>query len=332
VVSTRVSVLFWAAALSIAVLAYCLLSLSNAQQAKAAYPCSGKHVYPSQNLTTVADNSPSGTTFCIHDGTYNVSKPIVVQDNDKFIGLYNDSTRPAVVTTKALFVFDANHGTDGALIKGLKISGAVGGNYCEPNCGRGIYGGNHLTVDDVWLTGNMNQGIGGTGPGLLVQNSLIENNGSRTFGRDGGPITTAGIKSSKNSLTVLNSTIRDNYWSGVWCDNDCEAFTVKNSTITGNGKAGIHDEVSRGPAVFSGNIIRGNGTHDNADHRVGLLVVSSSNVDAYNNTFGGNVEYGVEVEDDGRNPGVGAVKIHDNTMNGDSIRGCRLRGVSCYGN
>jgi hypothetical protein len=137
VVSTRVSVLFWAAALSMAVAAYCS---SYVPQAKAAYPCSGKQVYPSQNLTTIADNSPSGTTFCIHDGTYNVSKPIVVQDNDKFIGLYDDSTRPSLVTTNAHYIFDANHGSDWATIKGLEISGAVGGNHCEPACGKGIRG------------------------------------------------------------------------------------------------------------------------------------------------------------------------------------------------
>jgi hypothetical protein len=330
--STRVSVPFWAAALPVAVVLSCLLSLSyDASRAEAAYPCSGKHVYPSQNLVAVANDSRAGTTFCIHDGTYNVSKEVRVQDGDSFVGLYDDATRPSITTTQALNVFNAN-GSSGVLIKGLKVSGAVGGNYCEPNCGRGIYGGNRLTVDDVWLTGNKNQGIGGAGPVVVVKGSLIERNGSHSFGRDGGPITTAGIKSSKDSLTILSSTIRDNYWNGVWCDNDCEALTVQNSTITGNGKAGIHAEVSRGPTIVSGNAIKGNGTRDNADHRVGLLVVSSADVDAFNNTFGSNVEHGVEIEDDGRNPGIGAVKIHDNTMNGDSIKGCKMRGVSCYGN
>ena len=107
--STRISVFLFAAALSLAVMVCCL---SYAPQVKAAYPCSGKHVYPSQNLTTVAANSSAGTTFCIHDGTYNVSKAVVVQDNDKFIGLYNDRSRPAVLTSKAQVVFDANQGSD----------------------------------------------------------------------------------------------------------------------------------------------------------------------------------------------------------------------------
>jgi hypothetical protein len=330
VVSTRVSVLFWAAALSAAVVAYCL---SHVPQAKAAYPCSGKHVYPSQNLAAVAADSKAGTTFCIHDGTYNVSKPILVQDNDKFIGLYVDSSRPSVVTTEAHYVFDANHGSDWAVIKGLKISGAVGGNYCEPACGKGIRGGRHLTVEDVRLTGNANNGIGGAGIGLLVKNSLIDHNGSRSFTRlDGGPSQSAGIKSASGSLTVLNSRIYDNYWVGLWCDGDCNALTVKNSTITGNGKAGIHDEVSSGPAVVSGNTIKGNGTLAAADRHAGLLIMSSKNVDTYNNTFGANVGYGVEIDEDRRRPRMRHVKVHDNTMNGNSLKGCTLSGVSCQNN
>jgi hypothetical protein len=312
--------------------ALALCCLSYVPQAKAAYPCSGKHVYPSQNLTTVAGNSPSGTTFCIHDGTYNVSSAVIVQDNDKFIGLYDDSSRPSLVTTTAHYIFDANHGSDWAVIKGLKISGAVGGNYCEPACGKGIKGGTNLTVDDVWLTGNANNGIGGALVGLVVKNSVIDHNGSRSFTRlDGGPSQSAAIKSASGSLTVLNSRIQDNYWVGLWC-NPCSSFTVKNSTITGNGKAGIHDELGTGPAVISGNTIKGNGTLAAADRHAGLLIMSSKNVDAYNNTFGANVGHGVEIDEDSRPPTMSNIKVHDNTMNGDSLKGCTLSGVSCQNN
>jgi hypothetical protein len=281
----------------------------------------------------VAANSNPGTTFCIHDGTYKISKEIRAQNNDRFIGLYNDSTRPSVTTSQALNIFHVN-GASGVLIKGLKISGAVGGNYCEPTCGRGIYGGDHLTVINVWLTNNKNQGIGGSGPVVLVKNSLIENNGSRSFSSDGGPTTTSGIKLSKNSLTVLNSTIRDNYWNGVWCDNDCDVFTVKDSTITHNGKAGIANEVSSGPALFTGNTIKRNGWNDAVTtRRAGLLINESKHVKAYGNTFGGNFRYGIEVADSqGRLPNATDIAIHDNTMNGDLITGCSISGVSCSRN
>jgi hypothetical protein len=323
----RIAILLSAVAFSTVVLAY----LAYAEPAQAAYPCSGKHVYPSQNLASVADNSPRGTTFCIHDGTYNISNPVTVQNNDRFIGLYNDSTRPSVVTTLAKQVFEAS-GSSGAVIKGLKISGAVGGNYCEPVCGRGIRGGDHLTVNDVRLTDNKNAGIGGGGPGLLVQNSIIEHNGSYAFTRlDGGPSTAAGIK-NMGSMIVLNSRIRDNYWNGVWCDGGCGRFEVRNSVIARNGKAGIHNEVSDGPSIFSGNTIKGNGTLGIVDLRpAGLLIVESTNVNAYGNTFGGNVIYGVHIAK-GTRHALRDVKVHDNIMNGDLLKGCDLSGASCYGN
>jgi len=300
------------------------------QEAEAAYSCSGKQIYPPQNLTNVAAGSPAGTTFCIHDGTYSVSNPVRVQNNDKFIGLYNDSSRPQIVTTQAQQLFNAG-GSNGATIKGLKVSGAVGGDSCKPGCGQGIRGGDHLTVYDVWVTNNKNQGIGGAGPGLLVQNSIIDHNGSYAFTSNPDVNSSAGIKTT-NSITVLNSKIYDNYWNGVWCDEQCGALTVKGSTLTGNGKAGIHYEISTGPAVIAGNTIKGNGTLARANAHDGLLIVSSAHVDAYNNTFGGNVGYGAMVKDDSRWPSVSDVDIHDNTMNLDGLLGCLLSGVNCFGN
>lgn len=325
---SRWTVVLFVAALSVAGACY---SLSYAaQEAEAAYPCSGKHVYPTQNLTNVAGSSPAGTTFCVHDGTYNISSPVRVQNNDKYIGLYDNSTRPQIVTTKAQQLFNAA-GSYGATIKGLEVRGAVGGDYCKPACGQGIRGGTNLTVYDVRSTNNKSQGIGGAGPGLLVQNSLIDHNGSYAFTSNSHVNSSAGIKST-NPMTILNSQVRDNYWNGVWCDEQCGAFKVQGSTLTGNGKAGIHLEVSTGPAVISGNTIKGNGTLASANHHDGLLIVSSAHVDAYNNTFGGNVGHGVKVHDDSRSPSVSDVKIYDNTMNLDGVLGCGLAGVDCITN
>ena len=326
-------VLAFASLAALALVASSLAALA-AQSAGAqdAGACVGRHVYPDQNLAEVAAASPKGTTFCIHDGTYSVSAPVRVEGTDRFVGLRDDPTRPAVVTTKARMVFDAGP-SDGATIQGLRIGGAVGGDYCEPACGRGIQGGKNLTVVDARLTDNDNNGVGGTGPGLTVQNSRVDHNGSHSFSfLDGPPATAAGIKSSQSSLTVLNSRIDDNYWNGVWCDNDCDAVTVKGSTITGNGKAGIHDEISAGPAIFSGNTIRGNGHLAAANQHAGLLVVSSSNVDAHSNTFGESARHGVRIIEDSRTSGLSNVVVRDNAMNGDPLEGCELSGVSCQNN
>jgi hypothetical protein len=235
-----------------------------------------------------------------------------------------------VVTTQAHHIFNV-YGASGALIKGLKVSGAVGGNYCEPSCGRGIGGsGRNLTVVNVWATNNENQGIGGTGPGLLVKNSLIDHNGSPSFGDDGGPVSAAGIK-AVNSFSVINSTVRDNYWKGLWCDIDCNTFKVRDSIITGNGKAGIHYEISTGPAIVEGNLIQDNGDHPKAGTPAGPLVAGSSNLDAYNNTFGSNREHGIFVSHHFREARR-KIYLHNNRMHGDPLQGCKLSGVSCQNN
>jgi hypothetical protein len=293
--------------------------------------CTGTNIFPGQDLTAVADAAPAGTKFCIHDGNYTVSSPIRVQDNDVFKGLYVDRTRPSVSTTQASHIF-YTHGSHNATISGLVVSGAVGDNSCEPNCGRGIGGGGwNLTVHNVRATGNANQGIGGTGPGLLVKNSMLDNNGSPSFANDGGPVSTAGIK-SVNSITVLNSTIKGNYWDGVWCDIECGAFTVKNSTITANGKAGIHMEISSGPAVFAGNRIQNNGISDRSTRLGGILIVGSSNAETSANTFGGNRQGAASVFNDSRTPPVSNVSVHDNTLNSDVLNGCSTEGVGCVRN
>jgi hypothetical protein len=223
-------------------------------------------------------------------------------------------------------------GADGATIRGLDLSGAVHDNACEPNCGRAIGGGGkNLLVENVRAHHNENQGIGGAGDGLIVRNSTFDHNGNADSARDDGSVSAAGIK-SVNSMFIYNSRFTDNYWAGVWCDIECGAFEVHDSVLTGNGKVGIDDEISSGPAIFEGNTIKNNGTLSTANKHTGLLVVDSTNVNAYGNTFGGNVEYGVEVAKTGRSPGIGKVKVHHNTKRGDRLKGCVISGVSCKRN
>jgi len=290
--------------------------------------CVGKQVYSSSDLTSVAASAHAGTTFCIHDGRYHVASNIPVQSGDTFTGVYSDDSRPTVSTDRAEQIFHTAR-ADGATIRNLAVQGAVGGNYCEPNCGRGIGGGGeHLTVVNVHATQNANQGIGGTGDGLLVKNSTIDENGSPSFTEDDGNASAAGIK-SVNSMTVSNSRVSNNYWVGVWCDLECGEFEVRDSVIADNGKAGISDEISSGPAVIANNSIQNNGMLVAANRHSGLLIVDSENVEVHGNTFASNVEYGVEVARTGRQPGIDNIMVHDNTTKGDSLSGCELAGVRC---
>jgi hypothetical protein len=304
-------------------------------------PCAGKDVHPSQNLANIARNSSAGTTFCIHDGTYKISSPVMVQSGDVFWGAYSDSTRPHVTTAKAHHVFDAGGGilgskddAVGATIKNLTISGAVGDSQCQPACGRGIGGGANLTVENVRVTKNMNQGIGGMLDGLVVRNSTIDHNGSAAFTPSIEVNSAAGIKSF-SSMTIIKSNIHHNWWNGVWCDGECNAFRVKDSKITDNGKSGIHYEWSTGPTLITGNTIQRNGWNDTVPNkRGGLLIVDSTNADVHGNSFGDNFQnIGVHLVDYKiREPATSNIAIHDNTMNGDLVVGCDLPGASCIRN
>jgi Right handed beta helix region len=310
-------------AFSVALLALFITS----ENGTAATSCTGKQIYAGANLVSLAANSPSGTTFCIHQGTYSVTQPISVTDGDRFIGVYQSLPRPIVKTTSARMVFNAG-GSNQALISSLSVQGAVGDQSCQPNCGRGISGGYNLTVDNVRATLNKNQGIGGAGSGLLVKNSEIDHNGSSPFAQQGGKETAAGIKSA-NPMSIQNSYIHDNYWAGVWCDDNCGTLRVQGSRLIGNGKGGIHTEISVGPQIISGNTIQGNGHFESWSLEAGLLINSVRDVDVYNNTFGNNLDHGIRVVEDSRWPVTGNISVHDNTINGDLLNGCAISGVLC---
>jgi hypothetical protein len=65
----------------------------------------------------------------------------------------------------------------------------------------------------------------------------------------------------------------------------------------------------------------------------GLSVTSSQNLDAYGNTFAGNnLTAGFQAIENSRRPDLGNISFHDNTMNGDALRGCAITGVSCKNN
>lgn len=296
--------------------------------------CAGVQVLPGADLAFVAAAHKAGTTFCINDGSYNVSSRIVSNTGDSFVGVYSDSTRPTISTETAEHVIWVG-GASNTTVRDLDISGAVHSNACEPECGRGVGGGSqNLTVISVRAHHNENQGIGGTGPGLVVRNSELDHNGNADSAADGGSISAAGIKSTF-PYSVFDSHIHDNYWSGIWCDHDCEALEVHDSIITGNGKDGIHYEISSGPSVIEGNTFSGNGqgrldwgTIDySKTPKAGIIVKGSNNVTIDSNTFAptpSTAGKAVYVATDDRrqafNPSIERpVELINNTLNADTI-------------
>jgi len=293
----------------------------------------GKQMYPGDDLVAAAKACPPRTTFYVHDGDHlPVGEPIPVEDGDVWEGVYSDTTRPQVKTLVSPQVFNVGNAS-GVTIRGIAISGGQGTDACKPTCGRGVHGGHNLTLENVRLYNNANQGAGGQHSGLLIRNSRLDHNGSPDFYLESSTASAAGVK-SVNSFKVLNSYIHDNAWQGVWCDLECNTFEVRNSRLINNGKSGVMYEISSGPTVVEGNVIQGNGaTAQELDRRpAGLIVSSSSNLDAYGNTFGGNVGAGFRAAQGNRGYTLTNILFHDNQLNDDSKIGCDRPGVSCKNN
>jgi hypothetical protein len=281
--------------------------------------CGGVGLTPSDDLQAAIDVHPAGTRFCLAAGTYTVSEPIRPESGDVFVGA--GASAAFVVASSAPAVFDAS-GTSGVEFRRLAISGAVGGESCKPECGRGISGGADLLVYRARLHDNDTAGIGGTDGGMRIVSSEIDHNGSEAL----IGCCAAGVKSA-NAYTIVGSSIHDNIGVGVWCDVGCAGtFLVLDNVITHNVMGGVRYEISPGPAVIRGNTVTGNNLHDQGGHG-GIEINSSRNVVIENNVLGGNAGAGI-IANGNRSPSLGDVVIRNNELAGDELSGCG-DGVVC---
>jgi hypothetical protein len=281
------------------------------------------------DLDQIVNTTSSPRLFKIAPGTYTVDKALDLNTGDKLVGDYTTFPRPTIAGNGTVQnIVDAN-GTKGVSISGLRIMGAHGVKANQPNTGRGISGGADLTLTDVRLTDNDNQGVGGTSAGLVIDRSEIDHNGGGSNGAfyaQDGRETAAGIK-TVHDATITNSYIHDNYWTGVWGDINATDLDVSGSRIVGNGRIGIHFEISAAtvadPATFEGNVIQGNGLAPYVWGRHGgVVVVNSAFARVVNNTLGQNRDMGVRVfHDASRSAGVVThdVSVSGNTLNGDTL-------------
>ncbi|MDP9225272.1 MAG: right-handed parallel beta-helix repeat-containing protein [Actinomycetota bacterium] len=308
------------------------LPLLVAQSATAA-SCSGVQVNAgSSSLQAAIDSHGNNTTFCLGNGTYNISNTLRPKPADSFIGTGATRDSATIKTSSAQIVFAA---ATNNVFRRVAITGAV--NACPgKNCGAtgmGINGGSNLTLDNVHLYNNGRSGIGGSGDGLLITNSEVDHNGAQT-----GDGVSSGIK-SVHTLTVTNSYIHDNKNSGIWCDISCGSYNVTGNKVTHQTGSGIFMEISQGQAVLANNVVKHNNT-SRGRARGGILVTSSMNVKIYGNRLSGNHSFGIGARSDHRAGSCGTpdascgyalsnISVHNNNLGGDSLRGCALHGVKC---
>jgi parallel beta helix pectate lyase-like protein len=224
-------------------------------------------------------------------------------------------------------------------IKNLSVTGTKGGDWCEPSCGGAIKGaGTNLHVLNVRIHHNPNQGIGNPGDGFLLQNSEIDHNGSYSFTSLPGNLATeassaAGVKITKGSATFRNNKIHHNYWIGIWCDGHGGPIFATGNNIYANGKSGIKYEKCAGGAI-NNNSVSHNG-YVNASSslaRAGILLQTPQSVEVANNTLRGNHGHGLEAKHNRLQRPIFEVTIHHNSFRNDTLQGCHVSGVKCWGN
>lgn len=248
--------------------------------------CDGVQVRPGDDLQTIAEQSPPGSKFCINSGTYEVGSAGVDVDNgDRFVGV--GSSPVLITTTSAPIIFDGKKAGSN-VFAGLDISGAVGDPGCAPGCGRALSAGPDTLLRRSRLHGNYQAGIGGSEPGLIVQGSEIDHNGSA----DLLGCCSGGIKSA-NSFTVRRSFVHDNIGDGIWMDICGKRLIARFNIVMDNTRDGIRFESSNKSdcfdrsALIENNRVQGNNKEQRFAN-AGIQVRNSFNAVIRDNVLGNN--------------------------------------------
>ena len=179
-------------------------------------------------------------------------------------------------TIESLTIEKCGVALQGAAIRGFRVTVSdVDVHSCH---GWGLDVDDLSTVTDTHVSANGQGGIvvnshlsGAIGTSGVIADDQVDRNGwIRCWG------ICAGLKSSTtNGLAITNNTIRNNYGSGIWMDNDSINYTIRDNTLVGNRTAGVMLEISY-DGVVQGNTILGSGIRPVEPIKVGAIHVLAS--------------------------------------------------------
>ncbi len=321
---------------------------------EAAEPCVGVNVPATADLATIMGSNPAGTTYCLEAGTFKVTSTIKTESGDRVIGAGRDATfidgTGLSPTAPGIFITTDNNYFANLGIFGAPTPAAGGPIYCTPyksDCGIAFFlMGSPLTVQSVDCHDNGGNCIGGGGSANITVNDLNCWNNGNAYSMTSEFLYAACIKrvaiyEPGGNTTVTNSYIHDNPWVGLWCDYCTHGlFDAENNRFVHNGLAGIEWEMSGGwtsddHAIIKNNVFQNN-NYLGFSYSGGMHVSTANDITIESNTFQGNSIGGINIICTGsRNPpqpDSRGVVVQSNTMNGDSVVGCSLTGVTCTNN
>ncbi len=286
------------------------------------------HIYPGDNINSIANNHPSGTVFMIHGEHH--AQEVSPRDYQVFIG-----DTGAVMDGDNWVNSAFSSGADGVQIIGLEIRDynpgdndgairAIGSDWLVENCnvhnndnvGIWLQDGDPVVRDNyIHHNGRIGLVILYSDGGLVENNEIAYNNEGNDWGNTDG-----GAKFWDNDgLVMRGNWSHHNRGPGLWADGGNINLIYENNLIEDNYANGIFHEISY-DAVIRNNVIRRNGFgHDAWLWGGGIMIASSSNVEIYGNTLEDNYN-GIAMTRQNRGSGEYGLHTlannytHDNTV------------------
>ena len=260
-------------------------------------------VNPGENIQSLVNLYPSGTTFYLTAGTH-IQQQVTPKSGDTFIGEPGAIMDGQNVTAYAFY--SNNKGQSNVTIKSLEIK-----NYTTPSADYGAITGQNVTnwiVTDNVVHHNAQAGIrAGTGTGwqvlrntayangvagitgyqcnggLIQGNELYGNNPTGAFTmREGGMKVFQSV-----NLTIRGNNVHHNKGKGIWSDTNYPTMLIEGNTVTDNSGTGIYHEIGYAAIIRNNTSSRnGNGSEQVSGSltRAGIQVTNSPNVQVYGNT------------------------------------------------
>ena len=285
--------------------------------------CSGVKVTPSTDLQAAFNTAGKYGTLCFAAGTYNittVTRPLegqtlistvrrgaIITGNNTAQLWFNGEGAPNL-EVRGFVIRDFNVGqTPGyAALKGSRGFRVID-NEIAHNNGSGMYHGEDSYIAHNEFHHNSHVGFGGfKAHRTVIEYNEIYENGFNDWSDNSGTKHVGAI-----GMVFRNNHYHHNYRNSLWLDADHVNARIENNRVEDNYGKGIHFEASCSGTI-SGNTIRRNGD-------AGLLIVASSNTNAFGNTIGDN-RWDIEIWNQDRGTGQNCswvlddVQVYDNDI------------------
>ena len=314
----RAAATILAGLIAFAVVAAVMLVMWHTPPAEAAFSCSGRQIYPGNDLDAIVNSDPSdrATTFCVNapstGATYNINNTVVLRSGDKLLG------QPGQVVTRG----PASYGVplvkirnSGSLPKLIRLSGSnVALRWLDVSGATAKYSGGTADTDsghaiDAWsaapstvvshltIHANPNSAINNMN-GKLLHSNLYNNGTNPDFWTN----TATAVKGIREYEAAFN-WVHDNPANGLWCDAGCtdvgaampNGFWVHDNLLVNNGRWGARYEHSpkglatgvhrtQPSALIEDNRVHGNGYQSSS--LGGVSMYDAQNATFRNNFFG----------------------------------------------